>query len=312
MRRTLILAALLLASASPLAAQGVLPANAAAATTVSSAATKAYALQISSGDLLSLDVFDSPDLSGKLRVDERGEITLPLGGDLEVGGLTAEQAAHKVEAWFHEKDILKDPHVSVTVLEYATQGITVMGEVKNPGVYPLLGSRGLFDLISQAGGLTQQAGGAVTVTHREDSDHPVTAKIGSNPGSVSLANLDIQPGDTIVVSHAGIVYVVGDVGRPGGFVLGNSDRLTVLQAVALAQGTNKTAALSRAKVIRKTDAGREQLPVSLKKILANNAPDEALYDGDILFVPSSAGKSALHGIEEVLPSVTSAAIFRVP
>jgi polysaccharide export outer membrane protein len=94
--------------------------------------------------------------------------------------------------------------------------------------------------------------------------------------------------------------------------LESSDRLTVLQAVALAQGLNRTAAQNDAKVIRKTDDGREQVPVPLKKILANKAPDQILSDGDILFVPSSAAKTAWRDVENILPAVAGAAIYRVP
>jgi polysaccharide export outer membrane protein len=304
-------------SAVQLFAQGIQPVstplNTAAAVAGPVSVPLAHTSQISSGDLLELDVFDTPELSGKLRVDEGGNVALPLAHDLPVAGLTAEQASRKIEARFREAAVLKDPHASVTVLESATQGITIMGEVRNPGVYPLVGARDLLDLISQAGGLTSQAGKDIIITHRSDLNHPITVRLGSKPGSPSGVNVDIQPGDTIVVSHEGIVYVVGDVGKPGGFRIENNDRLTVLQAIALAQGANKTAALSRAKVIRKTEAGREELPISLKKILANNAPDETLFDGDILFVPNSARKSALSSMEQViLPAAASAAIYRVP
>lgn len=305
------------ASAVQLFAQGVQPVgtplNTAVAVTGPVSVPLAHTLQISSGDLLELDVFDTPELSGKLRVDEDGNVALPLAQDLPVAGLTAEQAARKIEARFREAAVLKDPHASVTVLESATQGITIMGEVRNPGVYPLLGARDLLDLISQAGGLNPQAGKDITITHRTDPNHPITVRLGSKPGSPSGVNVDIQPGDTIVVSHEGIVYVVGDVGKPGGFRIENNDRLTVLQAIALAQGANKTAALNRAKVIRKTETGRDELPISLKKILANNAPDETLFDGDILFVPNSTRKSVLSSVQQaILPAVASAAIYRVP
>jgi polysaccharide biosynthesis/export protein len=316
MTRKVVFSVLLLmasASAVPLSAQGLLPVNSSVAVGGTVSVPMAHALQISSGDLLELNVFDTPELSGKLRVDERGNIALPLAGALPVAGLTAEQAARKIEARLREAAILKEPHASVTVVESATQGITIMGEVRNPGVYLLLGARDLLDLISEAGGLNPQAGKDVIITHRNDFDHPITVRLGSKPGSPSGVNVDIRPGDTIVVSHEGIVYVVGDVGKPGGFLIENNDRLTVLQAISLAQGTNKTAALNRAKVIRKTDTGRQELPVSLKKILANNAPDETLFDGDILFVPSSAGKSALRSVEQViLPAAASAAIYRIP
>jgi len=224
--------------------------------------------------------------------------------------MTAEQAGLAIEGRLRQTDILKDPHVSVTVLEYATQGVTVVGEVKNPGVYPLMGSRGLLDLISAAGGVTPNAGKAVTVTHRGDPDHPVVVKVESKPGSTAAVKVDISPGDTIMVSHAGIVYVVGDVGKPGGFLIENNDRLTVLQAVALAQGTNKTAALNQAKLIRKTETGREEMPVPLKKILSNNAADETLADGDILFVPTSQAKNAAYrGMETALQMATGVVVY---
>jgi polysaccharide export outer membrane protein len=314
-RKVAFLVLLLVASACtvPLSAQGLQPVNTEVAVAGSASVPMAHTLQISSGDLLELSVFDTPELSGKLRVDERGSIALPLADTLPVAGLTSEQAARRIEARFREAAVLKEPHASVTVVESATQGITIMGEVRNPGVYPLLGARDLLDLISEAGGLNPQAGKDVIITHRTDFDHPVTARLGSKPGSPSGVNVDIRPGDTIVVSHEGIVYVVGEVGKPGGFRIENNDRLTVLQAIALAQGTNKTAALNRAKVIRRTDTGRQELPISLKKILANNAPDETLFDGDILFVPNSARKTVLGNMEQViLPAAASAVIYRVP
>lgn len=316
MTRKVVFPVLLLmasASAVSLSAQVVQPVNTAVVVAEPVSAPSAHAVRISSGDLLQLDVFDTPELSGKLRVDERGDIALPLAEDVPVAGLTAEQAARKIEARYREAAVLKQPHASVTVVESATQVITMMGEIKNPGVYPLLGARNLLDLISEAGGLNPQAGKDVIIMHRADVEHPVTARLGSKPGTPSGVNVDIRPGDTIVVSHEGIVYVVGDVGKPGGFGIEHNDRLTILQAIALAQGTNKTAALNRAKVIRKTDTGREELSVSLNKILANKAPDETLFDGDILFVPNSARKSALGNMEQViLPAAASAAIYRVP
>jgi polysaccharide export outer membrane protein len=270
----------------------------------------AHALQISAGDLLDVNVFDTSELSGRLRVDERGTIELPIAGDLVVSGLTAEQASHAIEQKLLTTNILKEPHVSVNVLEYATQGVTVLGEVKNPGVYPLLGTHGLLDLISAAGGVTPNAGKAVTVTHRTDPNHPEIVNVESKPGSMAAFNVDVRPGDTIMVSHAGIVYVVGDVGKPGGFLIENNDRLTVLQAIALAQGTNHTASLDHAKVIRKTGAEHQELPVPLKKILASKAPDEPLSDGDILFVPTSQAKNATYrGMEAALQMATGVVVY---
>jgi polysaccharide biosynthesis/export protein len=276
------------------------------------AAPAVYALKISAGDLLDVKVFETPDLSAKLRVDEHGNISLPLGGTVPVSGLTAEESSDAIEKRLRENKILKDPHVSVTVLEYATQGVAVLGEVKNPGVYPLLGAHGLLDLISSAGGTTPNAGKTVTITHRDDPDHPVITKIDNGPGNASAYKVDIRPGDTIMVSHAGIVYVVGDVGKPGGFLLEKSDQLTVLQAVALAQGANRTASLNQARLIRVVNSERREMQIPLKKILANKASDEPLTDGDILFVPSSGPKTALKDVENILPSAAGAAIYRAP
>ena len=132
----------------------------------------AHRLQISSGDLLEVGVFDTPELSGKLRVNEAGEIVIPVAGALRVEGMTAEEAAASVEQQLLAAEILKDPHVSIFIVEYATQGVTVTGEVKSPGIYPLLGSHGLVDLLSAAGGVTSSAGRMVSVTHKSDPTIP--------------------------------------------------------------------------------------------------------------------------------------------
>lgn len=284
--------------------------GAAVPTSASLVAAEAPALPIAAGDLLDVQVFDTPELSGKLRVDNHGEVTLPVGGTLRVEHQTAEQAATAVEARLRQQDILKDPHVNVFVLEYATQGVTVLGEVKNPGIYPLLGPHTLFDLISAAGGATPTAGKAVSITHRVDPTHHEMVEMSNDPALAAKANLPIKPGDTIVVSKAGVVYVVGDVAKPGGFLIENNDRLTVLQALALAQGTNRTAKLNKSRLIRKTGAARQESKLELKKILADKAPDPKLQDGDIIFVPSSEGKNMLYrGLEATVGLATGVVIY---
>lgn len=301
---------LILAGVPSVSAQSPVPVN--STNPAISSGPSSHALQISAGDLLDVSVFDTPELSTKVRVDEHGTIALPLGGELSVSEMTAEQAGRAIEARLRQADILKDPRVSVAVLEYATQGVTVTGEVKNPGVYPLLGAHGVLDLISAAGGATPTAGKSVTVTHRADPDHPIVVKVESKPGSTAALRVDVSPGDTIMVPHAGIVYVIGDVGKPGGFLIENNDPLTVMQAIALAQGTNRTASLNNAKLIRKAETGRQEFPVPLKKILADKVADLVLVDGDILFIPSSAAKNALRDMQSVLPSVAGAAVYHVP
>ncbi|MBS1851088.1 MAG: polysaccharide biosynthesis/export family protein [Acidobacteria bacterium] len=268
------------------------------------------ALRIAAGDLLSVDVFDTPELSGKLRVSEKGEIAVPVAGDVRVGGMTAEEAARNVEQALQGKSILKHPHVSVFVLEYATQGASVLGEVKNPGVYPVLGTHTLLDFISVAGGVTPNAGKAVTITHKNDPAHPNVVQLDNATDLAVRAGITILPGDTIVVSRSGVVYVVGDLVKPGGFLIENNERLTVLQAVALAQGPNRTAGLNRTRLIRKSTAGRQEIPVELGKILAGKRDDLRLEDGDILFVPASQSKTlAYRGIEATISMATGLVIY---
>lgn len=271
----------------------------------------APAVPVGAGDLLEVTVFDTPELSGKYRVNEKGELALPVGGSLPVAGLTAEQVAAAVAQRLRAADVMYNPHVGVMVLEYATQGASVLGAVNKPGVYPLHGSQGLFDVISAAGGLTEAAGSEVTITHKNDPSNPVRVKLAStNPTAES--NVQILPGDTVVVSRAGIVYVVGAVGRPGGFLLkaDNDQQLTVLQALALAQGATSNASLNSASLIRTTAKGREQIPISLKRILANKAPDPELQENDILFIPTSGMKNAaFKGLDTAIRIATGVAIY---
>jgi polysaccharide export outer membrane protein len=270
----------------------------------------ASALRISAGDLLDLQVFDTPELSAKLRVSDKGEVVVPVVGSVRVDGLTADEAGTRVEQSLRQAQVLKDPHVSVFVVEYATQGVSVLGEVKNPGVYPVLGAHGLLDIISAAGGVTATAGKAISVTHKGDPQNPTVVQLGNGLDITAQTNVGVLPGDIIVVSRSGIVYVVGDLLKPGGFLIENNDRLTVLQALALAQGANKTAALKRSKLIRKTPAGRQELPVEINRILAGKRPDIRLEDGDILFVPSSEGKTlGLRGIEAAMQAAGIVAAY---
>lgn len=269
------------------------------------------ALRISAGDLLAVDVFDTPELSAKLRVSEKGEIDLPVAGSTHVGGLTAEEAAASIERLLRDDSILKHPHVEVFVQEYATQGVSILGEVKNPGVYPELGSHTLLDFISVAGGITPTAGKAVTITHKNDPVNPTIVRLDNSSDVAKRAAVAILPGDTIIVSRSGIVYVVGDLGKPGGFLIETNERLTALQAIALAQGTNKTAGLNNSRLIRKTPNGPQETHVELGKILAGKQDDLRLEDGDILFVPTSKSKiAAFQGITSAINLVSGLAVYR--
>ena len=276
--------------------------------TATAAQDPASALLLDVGDLLEVRVFDTPELSGKVRVDDRGQINLPVAGALTVSGMTVGQSQTAISERFRQKNILRNPHVDVMVLEYATQGVTVGGEVKTPGVFPWVAKRTVQDFISVAGGPTPSASKSVTVT-RQNHEQVMTFQLGSTLQNPAGADLDVQPGDRIVVAKAGVVYVVGDVGRPGGYLIENKETITVLQALALAQGMNKTAKYD-AKLIRTSASGRTESDLPLKKILSNRASDPKLQDGDIVFVPVSGSKQfADKGISAILQSAVGLSIW---
>ena len=268
-------------------------------------------LMIASGDLLGISLFGTDfscaaDKTGcEVRVSSSGNIVLPLIGSVRVAGLTVAKAEQAIAASFSEGGFFNNPQVSIVQKEYATQGISVLGEVQKPGIYPLLGSHTLLQAISAAGGTTVKAGNDVRLIH---PDHPSESQHVDLSAPTSSSVL-LTPGDTIVVSKAGIVYVVGDVRQPTGVVM-ESTGLTVLKAIAMAQGTNSTASLNNAKLIRNTPEGKREIPISLSKILSNKAEDLQLQPEDILFVPSSAAKSATRrGLEAILQTATGVAVY---
>jgi polysaccharide export outer membrane protein len=278
-----------------------------------SASTRAgSSLRLGAGDLVEVGVYNVPELATKARVSSKGEIYLPLIDYVHVAGLTAEEASDLIQRRLSDGGFVKNPHVTLFVDQYASQGASILGEVTRPGVYPVPGQQRLFDLVSAAGGLTEKAGRSITVTHREQPDKPITVPLSRNASDNPESNIPILPGDTIIVRKADLVYVVGDVGRPSGFLM-DSGHLTVLQAIALAGGTTRTANLGGARIIRKGPAGITETLVELKKILRAKAPDLAMQADDILFVPTSATKAfAGRTFEAAMQAATAASIVAVP
>ncbi len=269
------------------------------------------ALRIGPGDLLELNVFGAPELGSTLRVSGDGEITVALIGSVKIAGLTPDQAQTEVARRFRDGGFLRDPHVSILIKEFASQGISVLGEVAHPGVYPLLGAPRLLDAIAAAGGTTQHAGRTVVITHRQQPSEPEKLLLSRDAEQISAQNPDLHPGDTVIVSRAGIVYVSGDVHTPGGFEMDQNENLTVLQAIALAQGLNATAAIGSVRVIRREEGTLKEIPVELKEMMAAKAPDMELKDQDVLFVPNSASKSAARrSLESIVQVATGLAIYR--
>jgi polysaccharide biosynthesis/export protein len=276
------------------------------------AAASPYDLVIGAGDLLQIAVFGADDFDKVVRVSSSGDVSLPFIGSVRLAGLTTTQAEKLLEKRLLDGGYFADPQVSVFEKEYQTQGVSVAGEVQKPGIYPMLGSHRLFDVISAASGTTLKAGNQVTISHRDASQPPQTVTLAGNSSDSTRNNPEVLPGDTVVVQKAGIVYVVGDVRTPGGFVM-DKPVVTVLQALAMAQGANTTAKLDAARLIRRTGDQREDVPIALKKILSSQAPDVNLQADDILFVPNSRAKSALHrGLEAIVQAATGVAIYSHP
>jgi polysaccharide export outer membrane protein len=188
--------------------------------------------------------------------------------------------------------MLLHPLVSVLVTSYAGQDVSVLGEVVRPGVYPFTLHHRLLDLISAASGLAPNAGRLVNVFHRSDAKtpHPVVLDPSGTDTAVDH-NPELAPGDTVQVSRAGLVYVVGDVQRPGGFPVDPAQGLTVVQALSLAWGPSQNAAMGKALLIREQKGGRTLTSLNLKRMLHGQEPDQQVRDRDILYVPDSTAKN---------------------
>jgi polysaccharide biosynthesis/export protein len=301
--------------------------------------------RIGAEDLLEISVYGASDLDRTVRVSADGWISLPLAGDVRAEGLTARELTGQLEDLLRKK-YMTHPQVNVFVREMQSHPVSVLGAVQKPGVYQIRGAKSLIEILSMAQGLTDDAGDTVIVMHRRGitdttsgalPDLPTTSR-GSAGALVSTANraassaedseglqinlkdllmsgnsrynVMVYPGDVVKVPPAGVVYVVGQVRKPGGFLLRTNQNLSVLQALALAEGTTSTSAGKSARIIRTVEQSgkREEIPINLNRILSGKAPDPVLQAKDILFVPNSAGKTALYRGAEAAVTITGGLI----
>ena len=283
-------------------------------------------------DVLDIDVFNVQELSNKtVRVANDGTISLALLGHVQAAGFTTQQLRKELERRWGQS-YLENPQVTVFVKEFHAQPVSVIGAVDKPGMYELKGPRTLIEILSMAGGLAKLGtapGRTIVVTRRSgfgEELQPVEGMnlVGADKVEINLRrllysrepglNIEIRPFDTVSVSRADIVYVVGDVKKAGGFVLADRENVTVLQALALAEGLNGTAAKRRARIIRRgANGSRTEIPVDLTKILNGKSQDVELAANDVLFVPVSGGKAAARrGAEAVLGTISGILIYRGP
>jgi polysaccharide export outer membrane protein len=266
---------------------------------------------IAPGDFLDVSEVHTPEFHSSVRVSPTGTVTLPLIHEVKVNGLDEQTAAHAIEAQLLEQGMLLHPQVTVLVTSYAGQDVSVLGEVVHPGVYPFTLHHRLLDLISAAAGLSPTAGRLVNVFHRDDAQtpHPVVL----DPSGTDTAtdhNPELIPGDTVQVSRAGLVFVVGDVQRPGGFPVDPAQGLTVVQALSLAWGPTQNAATGKALLIREQKGGRTITSLNLKKMLHGQEPDQPIHDRDILYVPDSTARNLWnHVLESAIQSAIGVSIY---
>lgn len=261
-------------------------------------------VKLGPGDLLEVAVYNVPELATKARVSNSGDVYLPLIDYVHVEGLTQEEAQTVIEKRLEAGGFVRSPHVTIFVDEASSQGVTVLGEVSKPGIYPDPVDRKLYQVVSEAGGFTPSASRKIGII-RHNQTEAIHIDLPRNLADDVSGNVDVLPGDTIMVPRAPIVYVVGDVGRPSGFLVDNGT-LTVLQALALAGGTNRTAKMGAARIIRKTPSGMTETNLQLKKMLEAKVPDVTLQADDILFVPVSGARVAATRTFEAAMSLTTA------
>ena len=305
-----------LPAAQPLsqAAAGTVPKNAQPANpsvndsstgSVTPATETSSMLRLGAGDLLEVSVYNVPELATKARIGNSGDVYLPLIDYVHLADLSIEEAQSLIQKRLEDGGFVRSPHVTIFLDESASQGVTVLGEVARPGIYPALGERKLYDLISAAGGFSAAAGRKVSVIRQHSQAGAITVNLPRNLADDLQDNIDILPGDTITVPRAPVIYVVGDVGHPTGLLVDNGS-LTVLQALAMAGGTNHTAKMSGTRIIRKGPSGMTETRVPLKKMLEAKVPDITLQADDILFVPLSGARVAAGRAAEAAVSAATA------
>lgn len=279
-------------------------------------------------DQITIWALDAEEIANKpVLIGTGGYIHLPMVGRLRAAGLTVEQLEAELAARL--KTYIKQPQVAVSITEFRSQPVSVIGSVTRPGVHQLQGRKTLVEILSLAEGLRPDAGHSVKITRRlEWGRIPLPTAADDPTGQFSVAtvnlkavmeaknpeeNILIRPNDVISVPRAEMVYVIGEVRRSGGFILQERETMSVLQALSLAEGLGRTAAPQSAKILRPASGAsrRTEIPVDLKKIFAGKSADVPLRPDDILFVPNNAAKSAvLRSVEAAIQVGTGVAIYR--
>jgi polysaccharide export outer membrane protein len=282
--------------------------------------------QLGPGDEIIIYALDADELANKpIRVSTSGEINLPLIGRINAAGMTVKALEDEIKNRL--KVYIQEPQISVNVVQFRSQPVSVIGHVGTPGVHQLEGRKTLIEVLSMAGGLRGDAGARIKITRKPEWGPIPLPGATTDPNGFSLAevpladiiqarhpewNIRILPHDVITIPRAEIIYVMGQVRKPGGYTLNDKESLSVLQALALAEGLGPTPAEDHSRIIR-TSAGtsRQEIPVNLKQILSGKKEDIELRPDDILFVPNSAARGALRtALDSAIRMATGVVIYR--
>jgi polysaccharide biosynthesis/export protein len=267
-------------------------------------------LLIGPGDLLHLQVYDTPEMEQRARVTDAGNIPFSFLGRVSVSGLTPEQAAEQIEHQLVAAGVMRHPQVTVRVEAYATQNASVMGQVQKPGVYEIDTCRKVVEVLAMAGGLTDLADRHITI-ERAGAQKQKVEYYFSNAAATALSDDPmVYPGDTVVVPRAAVVYVLGDVLKPGGYAIDtNNSKMTVLQAIALAGYANHTAAVGKSKLVRETSTGVQEIDLQVSEMQKGKKADVALLPDDVIYVPFSFIRNVGVNGQGILASAASAVIY---
>jgi polysaccharide biosynthesis/export protein len=268
-------------------------------------------LLIGPGDLIQVDVMETPEMEQQVRVTDAGTVPLAYVGSIHVAGQTPESAAAMIQKALIDKKVMLHPQVTVKLTELATQDVSVLGQVHTPGTYSITTPQTILKILSLAGGLTDAADRNVTVK-RQKSGEQIRYYV-SNNADQALSNLvTVYPGDTVLVARAPMVYIMGDVNRPGGYVIATNDaHLSMLQAIAMAGSANKTAVQSKVRLIRTTAQGQTELPVHLDAIQKGKQPDIMLQPNDVVYVPFSWMRNVAVSSSSLGASTAGAAVYLI-
>lgn len=291
-------AAALTVVCSPLTAAAQLPGAAyAAATPVANVTTPVLpAESLGADDLIEIMVSYCPELSRTFRVSSDGTLSLPLlHKKLMVAGLTPAQVSVALSQELEQEQILADPTVNISVLEYRSRPVSVVGAVVHPLTFQATGETTLLDALAKADGLSSTAGGNIVVTAKSAGGDQKQVKVipvrSLIAGADPKLNLRLTGGEEIRVPEADKIFVAGNVRRPGAYPMQSDPETTVIKAIALSEGLDSYSA-GTIFIYRRRPSGveRDELKVPLKLIMAHKSPDVALQADDILYVPGSDGK----------------------